>query len=349
MTEKENKSELNSPAAGTPDDDSQSLEDTIRKIKPYIDKLWAKRKQFLIFNGVVAVLAVIGLLLFAKPYYTSTVSILPDYGNQSSVMSSLSGLASMAGINIGEIAPTEIYAHLLKSEKVMRPIITKKYMTEKFADSVNLNEYFEMETVDEEMPNEWQERDIFLQTYTYLIENMISTDVERVTTILTVSVKSPEPVLSAQVANNLVIALDDYITKNRQSYAREQSEYLFTRIKEVKDSLTYYEDELKEFSEKNRLISSSPQLLLEQNRLQRKVDVTQTVYLELATQYELIKLEEVKDAPVVNVMENAEPLIEKTGPRRAIMLIIIMFFSSILSGAYLIIKDDMVRYLKILY
>mgnify|MGYP001039277385 CR=1 FL=1 len=57
MTKKENNQENETPAPRTNEprtneDESQSLEDTIRKIKPYIGKLWAKKKQFLIFKKV---------------------------------------------------------------------------------------------------------------------------------------------------------------------------------------------------------------------------------------------------------------------------------------------------------
>jgi uncharacterized protein involved in exopolysaccharide biosynthesis len=339
MNEKENKEELKA-AVQLPEEESQSLEDSIRKIKPYIDKLWKKKKQFLIFNGVVAVLAVLYLLFISKPYFTSSVYILPEYGNQSSTLASLSGLASMAGINVGDVPPNEIYRKILSSEKVLKEVMYNKYFTEKFEDSVNLIQYFEINSPDEDESVIWQERYKFLEARKILYEKLLKTDIDRVTTVLSLTVTMPEPKLSADVANSFAAALNNYITNDRQSYAREQSEYLFNRLNQVRDSLRFHEEQLKIFSENNRSITNSPQLLLEQNRLKRNVEIAQSVFIELTKQYELVKLEEVKDTPVVNIMEVAEPPVKKTGPRRKVNLIIILFFSGIFSAGYILFKDD---------
>ncbi len=63
----------------------ESFKETVEKLRPYVLTLWAARKKFLIFNGVVLVLTLAYLLFLAKPYYTSTVTILPDYGSQESL------------------------------------------------------------------------------------------------------------------------------------------------------------------------------------------------------------------------------------------------------------------------
>ena len=66
----------------------------------------------------------------------------------------------------------------------------------------------------------------------------------------------------------------------------------------------------------NRSILTSPRLILEKRRLVRKIEIAQEVFLNLITQYEITKIEQVKDTPVLNIMEKAEQPIEKTGPKR---------------------------------
>ena len=82
-------------------EDNRSFEEKFKdfsgKIKPYKERLWAVRKKFFIVNLIILILAVAYLLFLAKPYYESTVTILPEYGNKSSMLSQLSGLASIAG------------------------------------------------------------------------------------------------------------------------------------------------------------------------------------------------------------------------------------------------------------
>jgi uncharacterized protein involved in exopolysaccharide biosynthesis len=348
MKENKNNQDYETPVQSTQSEESQSLEDTIRKIKPYIDRLWAKKKQFLIFNSVVLILLVSALLFILKPYYKSTIVILPDFGNQSSMAGGLSNLASMAGLNFGDVNPNQIYEKIIFSEKVINDVVFNKYFTNEFEDSVNLIDYFEVEADNDDLPILLQQREKFLEVYKSLVEKRIKTDLDRITTSLTINVTMPEPLLAADVANKLVNSLNKYITIDRQSYAREQSEYLFNRINEVRDSLSYHEDQLKVFSENNRSITNSPQLLLEQNRLKRKVEIAQSVFIELTKQYELVKLEEVKDTPVVNVMERAEQPMEKAGPKRKIIFVLVMFFSILFSSFYILFNDKIKNYFRLL-
>ena len=325
---------------------SDSLMDFVIKIKPYLQILWKRKWKLAIFNGSVLVLAVLYLLFLTKPYYHSSVTILPNYGNKSSEMlGQLSALASLAGVNVGSADPTQIYESLLKSESVLSPVIFTKYQTEKFEKPVNLIEYLEIKQ-DKSLNDSLQQRKMFLQVYTALSKGVISTDVDRMTKILTVTVQMPESKLSADVANNIAKSLDKYIRTQRKSFASAQREYLTTRVKQVKDTLNLFEERLKNFREQNRMIAQSPELQLEQARLMRNVEIQQTIYGELVKQLELVKLEEVRDTPVVNVEEYAKEPIIKAGPKRATTLIIIMFFTVSLSFFYYASKDNVKKFLK---
>ena len=331
-------------------EDTRSFEEKFKdfagKIKPYKERLWAVRKKFFIANLIILILALAYLLFLAKPYYESTVTILPEYGNKSSMLSQLSGLASIAGVNVGEAAPTEIYQNLVSSETVLRDVIYAKYKTEEFPDSVNLIQYFEVESSDENPAI--QKREKFLKLYKNLNKSRISANVDRMTKILNVTVTMPEAQLSADVANKLVKSLDRYIRTQRKSNASEQSFYLEKRTKQVKDSLNIAENMLKNFREDNRITSQSPNLLLEQSRLMRNVEILQTVYVELTKQLEIAKIDEIKDAPVLNVKEFAKTPVKKAGPIRSIRLIIIMFFSVLITGAYFLYKNECMKYFKML-
>ena len=80
-------------------------------------------------------------------------------------------------------------------------MIYAKYKTEEFPDSVNLVQYFEIESSDKNPTI--QKREKFLKLYKKLTESKISANVDRMTKILTVTVTMPEAQLSADVANNL--------------------------------------------------------------------------------------------------------------------------------------------------
>lgn len=318
----------------------------IGKVKPYYNKLWFNRKKLLIVNTVVLIITLAYLIFFTKPFYISSVTILPEYGSKSSSMlSQFSGLASIVGVKVGDSAPTEIYQMLIFSETVLQEVIYSKYMTKEYADSVNLIEYFNIDETDDNPAI--QKRKKYLALHKLLVDGRITTSVDRMTKILNVNVTMPEAQFSADVANSIVNSLDLYIRTQRKSYATEQSFYLDKRTAQVKDSLTAAENNLKSFREQNRIVAQSPNLLLEQGRLLRDVEILQTVFVELTKQLEIAKIDQIKDAPVLNLKEYAKNPVIKAGPKRASTLIIIMFFSFIFSSLYFIFRDDMKKYVKI--
>lgn len=324
----------------------EKFRDVVEKIRPYLQKLWSNRKNFFLFNLVILIITVLYLLFLTKPYFNSSIEILPEYGSKTSMLSQLSGLASIAGVNVGDAVPTEIYQNLLYSEMVISNVVYAKYKTNEYPDSVNLIQYFNIENTDNDP--QIRKRKDFLGAYELLTKGKITTDIDRVTKILNINVNMPEAQLSADVANRLAESLDLYIRTQRKSYATEQNFYLEKRTKQVKDSLTIAENQLKNFREQNRITVQSPNLLLEQGRLMRNVEILQNVFIELTKQLELAKLNLIKDAPVLNIKEYAKTPVVKAGPKRASSLILIMFFSIILSGLYFIFKDKLMEYYKIL-
>lgn len=324
----------------------EKFKDLVEKLKPYFSRLWLNRKKIIYINIIVLVLTLLYLIFMTNPYFQSTVTILPEYGSKSNMLSQLSGLASLAGVKVGDSAPTELYQNIITSETVLQEVIYSKYKTNEYPDSVNLIKYFEIK-VDDNNP-ELKKRKEFLLLYESLLQNRIATNVDRMTKILNVTVSMPEAQLSADVANNLVKALDLYIRTQRKSYATEQSFYIEKRTQQVKDSLSFAEDKLKSFREQNRITSQSPNLLLEQGRLLRNIEILQTVYIELTKQLEIAKIDQIKDAPVLNVKEFAKSPVKKAGPRRASTLVTFMFLSLLISSVYFLFKDVLLKYFKLL-
>ena len=315
---------------------------TITVARPYFKKLKENKWKFIWINLSIAVLTIIILFVFVSPYYESTVTILPEYGNKNSNLAQIGNLAALAGVNFNEGTPTEIYQVLVTSESVLKPVIYAKYLTKEFKDSVNLIQYFEINP-DKSLSHDLQQRKMFLKAYDILTKNRISTDLDKFSRVLNIQVKMPESDLSAIVANNIVKSLDNYIRTQRKSYASEQRYYIDKRLAQVKDSLTIAENNLKNFREENRLVAS-PALLLEQGRLLRNVDIMQAVYIELNKQLEIAKIDEIKETPVLNVKEMAKDPIIKAGPKRAIIFEILVLTSLILSALYFMFHDEIKKY-----
>jgi uncharacterized protein involved in exopolysaccharide biosynthesis len=218
----------------------------------------------------------------------------------------------------------------------------KKYQTEKFNQPVNLYEYFGFEKTD----GEYSRKD-FLALFKAL-KSSINMRLDRFTRILDITATMPESQLAADVANAIVESLDLYIRTKRKSYALEQIYYLEKRNEQVRDSLSKAEEKLKTFREQNRIITHSPQLMLEQARMMREIEILQTVYIELNKQLEIARIDDIRETPVVNLKEPAKDPVIKAGPGRLNTLITTMLFSLFISIAYFISLPHIKKYYSII-
>ena len=319
----------------------EKLKTFLQKIKPYLSLVWEQKRKIVLFNFVILIGAILYLLFLASPYYEGTVTILPEYGSKST-LSGLSQLATLAGVKVGEGAPTEIYQNLITSESVLEPVIRKNYETKKFDHPVNLFEYYEIEN-----KKDGYSRTDFLALFR-ILRGSINSKVDRFTKILDITVTMPESRLAADVVNAIVESLDEYIRTKRKSYALEQIFYLEKRTAQVRDSLTRAEERLKSFREQNRIVTHSPQLMLEQGRLLREVEILQTVYIELNKQLEIAKIDDIRETPVVNLKEPAKDPVIKAGPVRTRTLITIMILSVLFSVAFFLLRPNLKKYYSIL-
>ncbi len=67
------------------------------------------------------------------------------------------------------------------------------------------------------------------------------------------------------------------------------------------------EDSLKAFLVENRQFANSPQLAFEHDRLQRQVVMRQELVTAMAQAYEQARIDEVRNLPVITVIDQPEP------------------------------------------
>lgn len=296
-----------------------------------LETIWDGRKLIVGVTGLFSVLAVVFALLMPNTY-TATVSILPDSDpGARGQLAQFAGLASMAGVDIGAVSDAQLYPDIIRSESVLRDVVYAKYETSKFNNPVNLIEYWEIEG-----DNREEEYEAALKS---LRENAISVNVARETRFITLSVETEEPKLSADIANNIAGQLDEYMLTKRRTRATDQRDWIDRRLSEVEGDLRRSEENLKEFRERNRRIADSPELMLEQQRLAREVEMNNALFIELKKQQETVKIQEIRDMPVVQVLDHARIPYEKSGPNRKMMVIIAFVLGGFLSVGMVFIRN----------
>jgi uncharacterized protein involved in exopolysaccharide biosynthesis len=142
----------------------------------------------------------------------------------------------------------------------------------------------------------------------------ISTSVSPRTGVVSLSVRSRSPALAQQIAEELLRQLDDFNKQRRKSRVSAERQFTEARLKEAAIQLRTTEDTLQAFYTRNRDFATSPQLKFREERLSRDVALRQQLYGSLAQSYEQAKIDEVRDTPVITVLE--EPMMPRVGDSR---------------------------------
>jgi uncharacterized protein involved in exopolysaccharide biosynthesis len=166
------------------------------------------------------------------------------------------------------------------------------------------------------------------------LQGMIAVRTATKTGVITLVVRTTKPDLSVQVAQNLLDQVNAFNLSTRQQQASAERAFLEKRLAEARGELRAAEENLQAFMIENRDLKGSPSLQLEFARLNRTVDMRQQLYTGLAQAYEQAKIEEVRDLPVITVVEPPEmPLIPDR--RHTLRKVIIAMLLALFAGVVL--------------
>jgi uncharacterized protein involved in exopolysaccharide biosynthesis len=262
----------------------------------------------LIISFVVGFLT-LGVNFLLPKYYKADATILPETDkNKLNSMGSLAGLASLAGVNVSGGDISRLYPVILTSESILTAVIERRYASERFKDSVNL---IQLMGLDEGSA----ERD--LDAALSRLKSLLVVSFDNKTNVVAASVEMREPRLAADVLNAALAEMDLFLREKKATSATEQRKWIESRLVQVSTELRSAEEGLKNFREKNRRVMDSPQLLLEQDRLAREVQVKGTIDLELRKQAEIAKIDEIKQITTINVLDEGREPVKKERPKRA--------------------------------
>jgi uncharacterized protein involved in exopolysaccharide biosynthesis len=292
--------------------------------------IWAERKRVVIISFAVGLLT-LGVNFLMPKYYRANAIILPETDkNKLSSMGSLAGLASLAGVNVSGGDISRLYPVILTSESVLTAVIDRRYLTDRFKDSVNLIQYMEL---DEGSPAK------NLDEALKRLKDLMAVNLDVKTSVVSASVEMREPRLAADVLNATLTEMDLFLREKRTTSATEQRKWIESRLVQVNVELRGAEESLKNFREKNRRVMDSPQLMLEQERLAREVQVKGTIDLELRKQAEIAKIDEIKQITTINVLDEGREPIKKERPKRGANAVIGFLLAFVGTSAFFAVRS----------
>src|SRR5690606_6763143 len=117
---------------------------------------------------------------------------------------------------------------------------------------------------------------------------------------------APWQELAVALNRRLLELIDDFNRRKQQSQARAEREFVEARLADAQRELEEAEGRLSDFLSRNRRIDGSPELNFEMLSLERRVEVKQQIYVSLARSYEMARIAEVRESPVITVVEPPE-------------------------------------------
>jgi uncharacterized protein involved in exopolysaccharide biosynthesis len=265
---------------------------------PWILAVLLQNRRVISTFGAIGVVVGGAIALLKPAMYEASFSFVPQSA-QDDPRGSLSSLAGQLGISLGGGGSTgqspQLYADILTTREVLGAIATDTVSPdagrrESVADFLGISDR------DEAVRRE--------RTFQELRRKVVSSSVAtRTTGAVKVTVRTRSAQVSLVIAQRLIDGLNQFNLVTRQSQAGQERRFIETRLAEAKRLLRASEDALQSFLQQNRAIGNSPQLTFEQERLQRDVSLQQQVVASLAQQYETARIREVRDTPVITILE----------------------------------------------
>ena len=256
--------------------------------------LFRNLKIILIIPTLTCMVMILNILFFTSPVYTSKSSFMSS--SSKGAQSVMSGLAYQFGL----VAPSASSAEwssldIVNSRKMATALLNRKFDTDLYGKQQILLDIISGDNIRESL-----EYELFYESAIFVVQNMIELEIAGNLNVLKVT--TFEPLLSKTLAMAVLDELDRHQRDYNSNKALETRTFIDDRLFDSRMQLEKAEVLLKEFRERNRSISQSPQLQLEQERLSRDVSVLTGVFTTLKQQLETAKIDAVKK------MENIIPL-----------------------------------------
>ena len=121
-----------------------------------------------------------------------------------------------------------------------------------------------------------------------------------------IAVQAKDPLLAQQIATNILDELDQYAKVRRQAQAVEERKFIDGLVSDARVRLAQAEQAASNFMRDNREYQGAPQLRIQNDRIQREVQMRQQIYTALMQSLEQAKIEEVRDPAAITIVESAD-------------------------------------------
>jgi len=300
--------------------------------------------------------------------YEAETRLMPEYAREDggiSIIQSLGGLFGLGEISTyagsSDAIRVELYPDITASLPVLFNILDARVYSTKHKTTTTLRNYFlqhrsgvfkgYINELSDSFPRisgfltpqsrEWDElftelnhtiQYLTVDDY-YLIDELrsrIKTSLDNKSGLLTITVRMPEPLISATVAALVLQLLTEYVVDYRLEKLLLEKQFLLERMLASREKYYSIQYELAEMKDSNMNISSA-RALSEIERLQNEYNGAYDLYSVLLLQLEQVRIKVQEETPVFKVLDPVIIPIEKASPRVFLILITFTIFGFIIA------------------
>ncbi len=304
-----------------------------------LTRVLISRKFYIISFTILSMALGLGSSFFFKKNYNAEISLYPAKKDMMQGISQFQNLAANFGMNTPKNdqdfnIPDVVLSRLIANKAIRQSWIAnneqKMSLIELWKlDSAPWYSFIFDFNIDSTIVNEKAIRKF---------KKHVQVSEDRLSGLINISTTFQDPYIAASVANFIGDQVEIYIQKENSAQSTKEKLFISERLSVVKSELQKAEINLKKFKETNRGYENSPELFMFYSQLFREVEAKKEVYLMLQQQLELARIEEVKQSPILHILDAAVPPINKSSPRRGLFLVMFFFLGFILSCARVIFR-----------
>jgi uncharacterized protein involved in exopolysaccharide biosynthesis len=247
----------------------------------------------------------VGLTLLTRGY-TATSKITPQ--TEESGVAGLAGMAAQFGVAVGgrQNESVDFYADLFRSRELMDSLAVSRYRFEASPGDTLEGTYMDLMGIEGEGASR-------LFAARRKISGKVSVSAKRTASLLTITTKAKWGMLAEQLNRRLLDLVNSFNLERRQTQARAERAFLESRLAEAETEMTQAQNADRAFRERNRVFEGDPALSARAANLGRRVNESAQTFEALRQSYERARAEEVRNTPVITVVESPEGSRRRTG------------------------------------
>jgi len=280
-----------------------------------------ENKKLLTYSSSFFLLIGLAVYFLYPKTFESQAQIMTSNNESNSL--GLSSFSSLLPMNvISEAKGPQIFSSIVKSKTFFNELIKQDIRNN---DKILSIEDYLLDLGRIENDNNEIQNHIL---YALFSKEIISVRHDKLTDIVVIKIFTNDPFISQQILSFTLDLLNKKLSEFSLNAKSSKKEFILERISFLEEDLIVAESNYINFLSTNIALENSPSLIIERKRLERIIKTKETLLIQLASEFEINKIEETRTNDVkLDIIEKPTLNPKKIFPKLSIILLLSIFIS----------------------